>query len=104
MRWTFPLVVLAGFAPVIAGAQSAAALYGANAVGAHMDHMDMGSHTATSGSPRVVLDDPNLPPSATTAAARLAQSPRHREGVMIPAPGQDTWPRTIAWFRKYLHS
>src|ERR1700722_5446813 len=31
--------------------------------------------------------DPSLPPSAATAAARLAASPRHREDVMIATPG-----------------
>jgi carboxymethylenebutenolidase len=33
------------------------------------------------------LPEPSLPPSAATAAARLAASPRHREDVMIPTPG-----------------
>src|SRR5271156_855307 len=35
----------------------------------------------------VTADPPSLPPSAATAAARLAASPRHREEVSIATPG-----------------
>jgi carboxymethylenebutenolidase len=44
------------------------------------------SAVAVPGTPACCVDQ-GLPASATTAADRLAKSPRHREDVMIPTPG-----------------
>jgi len=99
MRWSLSLVVLAASAATVARAQSPGSRGGSAdgtnhgaTVSTPYGATDMASHmemaAATSGGATgLVLDDPSLPASAATAAARLAKSPRHREDVMIPTPG-----------------
>jgi carboxymethylenebutenolidase len=50
----------------------------------HMAHMSAGDVQAPAVFNSTSIGDPSLPPSATTAAARLAASPRHGEWVKIP--------------------
>ena len=72
---SFALVALAG----VAG-YAIARTRPAQAVDEHADH---GDHAATAASSLSTHQGANLPPSATTAADRIAKSPRHGEWVAV---------------------
>ncbi|MDQ2889425.1 MAG: dienelactone hydrolase family protein [Gemmatimonadota bacterium] len=51
---------------------------------------DMSMHDTSSHSPAKTVDDPNLPPDADHAMARLNASPRHGEWVMLHTSAGDS--------------
>jgi hypothetical protein len=61
----------------------------------HADHQAPSAPQAPAAPGKPVPDDPAFPPSATSAKARLDQSPRHIEWVDVKVAGSETPVKTF---------
>ena len=74
---------LRAFLASVAALVAVAACHNRQNADEHMSHMSAGDVAAPSAAASASQGNPALPPSANTAAARLAASPRHGEWVKI---------------------